>query len=193
MCHAFLSDSNFWALLFRIDEDLAAQIRAGGCPHCGGALHQSNYPRKPRGVARAVLGPQYEQRLSLCCSREGCRRRRTPASVRFLGARVYLGAVVTLVSALAHGLNGRRAALLCAQFGTSVRTLERWRQWWTQRFVATSLWSQIRGRLASAVAPAQLPAGLLERVSGADVATRMTQLLGLLAPLTTSPLSREGV
>jgi hypothetical protein len=47
--------------------------------------------------------------LSLCCSRDGCRRRMTPPSVRFLGRRVYLGAVLVLVSAMQQGsLPGRR-------------------------------------------------------------------------------------
>ena len=100
MCHAFLSSSNFWSFLCRIDEDLAAQVRAAGCADCGGALHSARYPRKPRGVGRTMLGDAYEWRLSYCCDRDGCRRRATPASVRFLGRRVFLGAVVVLLTAI---------------------------------------------------------------------------------------------
>jgi len=91
MSHEYLGDAKLWGVLYRIDEDLAAQARAGGCPHCGAAPHSARYPRKPRGVARAQLGEEYEHRLSLCCAREGCRRRTTPPSVRLLGQRVYLG------------------------------------------------------------------------------------------------------
>ncbi len=66
--YAILSDPSFWALLLRLDEDLAAEARAAGCPHCGAPLHSGDYPRKPRGIARSVLGPAYERRLSLCCA-----------------------------------------------------------------------------------------------------------------------------
>jgi hypothetical protein len=172
-------------LLSRIDEDLAAQVRAAGCADCGGALHSARYPRKPRGVGRAVLGEGYEWRLSFCCDRDGCRRRATPASVRFLGRRVFLGAVVVLVTALAQGLSGRRVAVLCAQFQVSVRTLRRWREWWLREFVASLTWSGIRARLATPIAVSDLPAALLERCSGADPAARLTQCLRLVAPLST--------
>ena len=74
MLHALLADARFWQLLHRLDEDLAATAGAARCPHCGGALHRGDYPRKPRGVGRARLGPAYERRHSFCCSRDGCRR-----------------------------------------------------------------------------------------------------------------------
>jgi len=102
VCHAFINDSRFYQFLFRIDQDIAAQVRAGGCC-CGGILHSARYPRKPRGI-RTKMDESYTSRLSFCCAREGCRRRSTPPSVRFLGRKVYLGAVVILVTALEHGL-----------------------------------------------------------------------------------------
>jgi hypothetical protein len=80
------------------DPSVCDPVRAAGCPYCGAALHAGDYPRKPRGVPRSLLGPAYERRLSLCCSREGCRRRVTPPSVRFFGRRVYLGALVVLAA-----------------------------------------------------------------------------------------------
>ena len=43
----------------------------------------------------------FGRRFSLCCGREGCRHRATPPSVRFLGRRVYVGAVVIVASAIA--------------------------------------------------------------------------------------------
>jgi len=96
MVPAYLADAKFWRLLLRFDEDVAAQVRAFGCPLCGSVLHSARYRRKPRGAPRAVLGEAYERRLSLCCAREGCRRRTTPVSVRFFGRRVYLAALVVL-------------------------------------------------------------------------------------------------
>jgi len=50
----------------------------------------------------------YDRRHSFCCAEESCRRRTTPASVRFLGPKVYLGAIVALVTALRHGANAGR-------------------------------------------------------------------------------------
>jgi hypothetical protein len=75
MCPELLSDARLYALLLKFDEDLFAQTREEGCP-CGGALHSASYPRKPRG-AQAVLPAGYGRRHSLCCSQDGCRKRRT--------------------------------------------------------------------------------------------------------------------
>jgi len=183
MCHAVLGTSNFWLLLSRIDEDLAAQTRARGCLFCGGELHSADYPRKPRGVAGSLLSEGCTRRLSLCCARDGCRRRHAPPSVRFLGRRVFLGAVVVLVTALAQGLTGRRVAALREQFGVSERTLRRWQRWWREEFTATSLWKALRGRLMPPMPEAALPSGLLERCSGENESSRLVALLRLLSPL----------
>lgn len=48
--------------------------------------------------------------MSLCCAR--CRKRRTPPSVRFLGRRVYLAAVVVLACVLRQGPTRWRVARL---------------------------------------------------------------------------------
>jgi hypothetical protein len=192
MCHAFLSTAKFWSFLLRIDEDVAAQVRAAGCVACGGVLHSARYARKPRGIGRSVCGDEYERRLSFCCNRDGCRRRTTPPSVRFLGRRVFLGAVVVLATALAAGLTGRRVAALHERFGVSVRTLRRWRTWWREEFVASALWPLLRARLATPIAVVRLPAALLERLAGEDMAERLIHLLRLIAPLSTCSYSMEG-
>jgi len=80
--------------LLLFDRDLAEGYRLEGCP-CGGSLHRAAYVRKPRGVPWG-LPEGFCIRESFCCSREGCRRRLTPPSLRFLGRRVYLGAVVVV-------------------------------------------------------------------------------------------------
>lgn len=84
-------DATFWSFLFSVDRDLAESARREGC-RCGGRLHGANYPRKPRGVDD--LPEAYAHRLSFCCDRDGCRKPATPPSVRFLGRKWYLGAVV---------------------------------------------------------------------------------------------------
>ena len=55
---------------------------------------------KPRGGPRA-LGGEYQTRLSFCCA--AYRRRSTSASVRFLGRRFYLAAVVGVGLGAARG------------------------------------------------------------------------------------------
>jgi hypothetical protein len=193
MCHAFVGAASFWSLLFQIDEDLAAQTRAEGCGFCGGPLHSACYLRKPRGVARGLLDEAAVTRLSFCCARDGCRRRHTPPSVRFLGRRVFLGAVVVLVTALSSGLTGKRIAALCEQFDVSVRTLRRWQGWWRERFVTTTLWKRLRGWFAAPLAPSSLPGSLLGCLKGEDESERIIHLLRLLAPLSSSSTAREGI
>ena len=91
----------FFVRLTAIDAAIVARVAAGDCPLCGGPLHRGDYDRKPRGGVIAVAAEAFNRRYSLCCGREGCRRRATPPSVRFLGRRVYVGAVVIVASVLA--------------------------------------------------------------------------------------------
>jgi hypothetical protein len=186
VCHAILLDANFYTFLFQIDRDLAAEARAAGCL-CGGVLHSARYPRKPRGGPRG-LGPDYETRLSFCCAKEGCRRRTTPPSVRFLGRRVYLGAVVVLVSVLEGGVTAKRGQRLRELLGVSRRTLKRWRKWWREVFMASLFWKQAMGHFVPPVDVAMFPASLFERFMGSDVPDRLVRLLRFLSPLTTRSL-----
>ena len=183
MLPAYLGDAKFWRALLRFDEDLAAEAQAQGCLLCGARLHSARYPRKPRGVARALLGEDYEWRLSFCCAREGCRVRTTPPSVRFFGRRVYLGALVLLISALSQGLTVKRRAQLRAQFGVDERTVRRWRRWWLEVFAATPWWCGAGGQFVPPVDLAQLPGSLLERFVAPEPAARLLDALCFLTPL----------
>jgi hypothetical protein len=107
MCHTALLDAKFHAFLLRIDEDLAAETRARGCRRCGCRLHRDRYPRKPRGGPRN-LSEAYRHRLSFTCSI--CDKRHKPASVRFLGRRVYLAVTVVLAGAVRTGLTDANTA-----------------------------------------------------------------------------------
>jgi hypothetical protein len=88
-------------LLVEVDQAVTCRVAAEGCPVCGGPLHRGDYVRKPRGALVVPAGEAFARRFSLCCGREGCRKRALPPSVRFLGRRVYLGAVVILASVVA--------------------------------------------------------------------------------------------
>ena len=177
-CQNQLADQQLHQLLEKVDLDLAEQARQQGCPFCSGNLHWANYERKPRG------GPQWDCRFSFCCAREGCRRRRTPESVRFMGRRVYAGFVVVLVSAMVHGLKPERVARLRETLGIDRRTLDRWRQWWLAAFVKSSFWKGARARFMPPLCEPMLPWSLCE-IFGAERRDRLLELLTFLAPITT--------
>jgi len=174
----YLSDqrsrSALWSVLTKIDAEAAAQARTQGCA-CGGALHRANYTRKVRGIEEDV------KRDSFCCEREGCRRRTTPASVRFLGRRVYAGFIVVLLSALRHRLTVSRVTVLQEQLGVDRRTLERWRVWWQEQFLRSATWRTERGRFVPPPDETTLPWSLWKRFR-ARGSERLLDLLRFLRP-----------
>ena len=184
MCQRLLSDANFFRALLSCDEDMAATCREAGCPYCEDVLHSAKYRRKPRGACTA-LGDAYAYRFSFCCAADDCRRRTTPPSMRFLGRRVYLGAVVVLASVLLHGADAKRVTRLQELIGVDRRTLERWRAWWLAERPRSMWWQMARGELATTVDEARLPQSLLDCFDG-DEASRLFAVLCTIAPITTS-------
>jgi len=183
MYHELPRHASFWAFLFSIDQDLAEQARLKKCP-CGGCLHRANYPRKPRGGGED-LPQEYDFRLSFCCEREGCRKRVTPPSVRFLGRKVYLGAVVVLVAAMRQGPSPRRVRELSRLFGVDRHTIARWRVFWSEHFPQTPFWKAARGRLVPAVDVVALPLAFLEAFLRTNDSFRdWKRLLEFLSPIT---------
>ena len=187
-------------------------MRRGGCVVCGGALHRGNFSRKTRGFgpgidAECVAGePGPDLRLSFCCEREGCRTRHTPASMRFLGRRVYAAIVVVLAIVLcqpgareplpapapadapadapAVDAPAEVAAVRPAPaVDASPRTLERWRRWWGEEFPASDVWRAAQGRLMPPVDATGLPGSLLPRF-GETAQEQVLGVLRLLLPLT---------
>ncbi len=102
----------FFETLTAIDAAILVRAAKETCRFCGGPLHRGDYARKPRGGLLAVAAETFARRFSLCCGREGCRCRATPPSVRFLGRRVYVGAIVIVASVVA--LRCRRRKLVRA-------------------------------------------------------------------------------
>jgi len=178
---ALLADARFHRLLLAIDDDIAADCRAAGCGRCGGVLHSARFRRKPRGRP-AALDDVDEQRRSFCCAAAGCRKRATPPSLRFLGRKVYLATVVTLVCALRHGTRAARRRL-SDDLGVSRRTVARWQEWWLRSFAAGRFWNAASAAFMPPVQPSRLPASLLERFAG-SAAERLVALLRFLAPIT---------
>ena len=162
MVPEFRLGEEFFASLFEWDAEIARQVAAGGCPRCGGPLHQGNYERKVRGGLIAVAGEAFSIRHSLCCGAEGCRRRCQPPSVRFLGRRVYLEAVVVLGSVLSQ-LAGLGRAVVTS--GVPRWTLRRWLAWWRDDFARSAVWTELQARFRPPPPePASLPHSLVSRL-----------------------------
>jgi hypothetical protein len=151
---------SFWSFLLSIDRDLAESTRRKACS-CGGRLHCANYPRSPRG-GPYDLPDEYNHRFSFCCDRDGCRKRTTPPSVRFLGRKVYLGAVVILISAMRQGPTPRRVHELASLFGVDKGTIGRWQTFWRDHIPQTPFWKIARGHLVPVVEIVTLPLSILE-------------------------------
>jgi hypothetical protein len=178
-----LRDSSFFALLLRFDEDLAAEVRQAGCAACGGVLHSARYLRKPRGGPEG-LGTEHRLRQSFCCAAEGCRRRATPPSLRFLGRKVFFGLWVLLLPVLREGPTPERLRRLEEAFAVSRRTLQRWRRWWREAVPQSRFWQARRGDWSSPVVPEALPGSLLSGFSHLPAAAeRVLAVLRWLAPL----------
>jgi hypothetical protein len=182
VCHRLLGDTRLFAVLLRIDVDLAEKVRGEGCGRCGGVLHRADYPRKPRG-GPAGLSDDETLRFSFCCAREGCRSRKKPPSVRFLGRRVYLGMAVLLALAFEGPLSIRRIARLRERLGVDERTLRRWRVWWRELLVRGPFWKEVRAGFVPPLEPSRLPMSLLECFTAPDERTRVAQVLRFLSPL----------
>ena len=179
----------FFEGLVSLDAAIGEKVAAAGCPFCGAPLHRGDFSRKPRWGVFAELTGAFARRFSLCCSREGCRKRATPPSVRFLGRRVYLGAVVLVASLLA--LTSATASAASHASGVPARTMRRWLRWWRGPFTETDVFVEIRAHLVPPPRARELPESLISRMTGADMASRIASVLRLLAPLTTTSVAWE--
>lgn len=185
MVDQFAFGREFFALLEQEDERIARCVADEGCPHCEGPLYRGDYDRKPRGGLLAEGAETSIVRFSLCCGREGCRRRATPPSLRFLGRRVYVGAVVIMACVLARV--HKAAAVLRRMTGVPERTVRRWLSWWQGAFVSTEVFIAVRARLIG-VAVDALPTSILDGLAG-TAEQRVQTMLVLLAPLTTGTVA----
>jgi hypothetical protein len=177
-----LTDATFHQLLLACDRDLADTARGAGCKRCKGVVHSAHYWRKPRGRP-CRLGREHDRRFSFCCAVDGCRSRATPPSLRFLGPKVYIAAIVVLIAVLRHGATTLRMRELTEVIGVDRRTVERWRTWWRDSFTTTPFWKVARAAFMPPVDPGRLPAALIERFAGDD-ADRLVALLRFMGPIT---------
>jgi hypothetical protein len=179
-----LSDKFFLYLVF-IDEQTCTQVAAAGCPFCKAALHRSDYPRKPRGGLWAAAEALFSKRISLCCARQGCRRRTTPASVRFLGRRVYLSIAVLLASMLLQTMTAKAVHL---KTQVPLRTVRRWSEFWHSELPKTPWFQTQRASFMPPLCTATLPTSLIQRFVTPQRSDHEVLLLTLcfLSPTTTA-------
>jgi len=175
--------SEFFEELTAIDTRIVERAAREPCRDCGGPLYRGDYSRKPRGGLLAIAAEALGRRFSLCCGRDGCRRRATPPSVRFLGRRVYVGAIVVLASAVA--LVAATVSAGVRATGVPARTTRRWIGWWRGPFTASQPFVDLSARLVPAPVREKLPLSVLERL-GDDRPAAIAKLLVWLAPLTTA-------
>jgi hypothetical protein len=174
-----LPSAKFFQDLLEADQRELRREQRSGCPWCRGRLDRSDYPRKPRGLPVGLgLDELFGIRFSLCCARDGCRRRLTPPSVRFLGRRVYVGAVVMLAATAS-------LAVALITYQVARRTIQRWSRWWTQALPGTPFWQVAQARFAEPVDEAGLPGSLVARFHG-DRETALLGALRFVAPITTT-------
>ena len=182
MYATLFADSRFHDLLLACDRDLADERQRQCCASCGARLDVANFNRKPRGRP-LKLGPEHNRRFSFCCRRDGCRGRATPPSLRFLGRRVYVAAIVVLIAILQSGASASRIERLAAVVPVPPGTIARWRRWWRETFTVTSFWQIARARFMPPIEHARLPASLLGRFSG-DEADQLISVLRFIGPIT---------
>jgi hypothetical protein len=186
---ALLRSPAFFVALFDFDADLAKSTAKQDCPHCRAPLHRADYARKPRGMPDS-LPAKHSLRFSFCCSREDCRKRTTPPSVRFLGRRVFTTTVILLVCAMRHGLTPARVRELLQSIPVSARTLERWRTFWLEHFPTTVPFVQWRARIVPPPDLSVLPRSILDAFAHLPLSERVQQILFGLIPLSTrSPIA----
>jgi len=161
MLPELLQTTNLFELLYRIDIDLAAQQQKAGCPFCGSSLHYSNYQRQPRGGP--ILPEKFFKRLSLCCSKENCRRRTLPKSTLFMDRRVYFRVVILIVTTLNQNKPQEYSKnLLSKMLEADRKTINRWLVYFSEIFPKSQSWQIVRGSITSVVSSRCLPGSLVQ-------------------------------
>ena len=146
-------------------------------------MHYGNYARKPRG-GPPDIDEAFEIRYSLCCSREGCRRRVLPPSVRFWERRVYWAPVLFIVTALRQGRNPEHTLEQLKGFcGVWRSTVNRWKHYFRALFPQSLSYRRLAGHLIPPISSNHLPKALLERFcrGAPDIETALVNCLTTLA------------
>jgi hypothetical protein len=105
--------------------------------------------------------------------------------VRFLGRKVYLGAIVILISAMRQGPTRRRVRELSERFGADESTIARWQTFWRERFPQTLFWKVTRAGFVTLGEIVSLPYSLVHAFLRRHPPCKgWTVLLRFLSPIT---------
>ena len=162
MLSELLQNVSLFHVLHQIDQDLALACRQAGCPFCHSPLHNAPYTRKPRGGPDSIP-KEYCVRLSLCCSKEKCRRRVLPPSCLFHGRKVYWGAIILVVTTLRQqNPQDYSINMLARKFAISRNTVVRWIRYFHEVFPESQQWQRLRGLVSAQISNQDLPHSLVE-------------------------------
>jgi hypothetical protein len=106
--------------------------------------------------------------------------------VRFLGRRVYVGAIMVAVSATRASAGSAAAMRQLDALGVPPATIARWRKWWTTDFVSTPFWTLGQAAFMPPIDTGLAPASLLERFVATRPPEPLLCLLQWLSPLTSA-------
>lgn len=192
MCTNLLKDSRTFEFLQQIDRDTETRAGLEKCRFCGDRLHRGYYLRKPRAPG-IDLSAEFCVRPSFCCRRDGCRRRMTPALLRFLGRKVYVSIVVVLVAAMTQGPSAKRLCAIEAEIGIAPQTVRRWCHYWREIFVTRSAWLYQRGNFMPPVDEKDLPLTFLSRFghSAQEELAAVCRLIRLANDCTLDPIPQS--
>ena len=105
--------------------------------------------------------------------------------MRFLARKVYLGAIVILISAVRQGPSPRRVRELSARFGANESTIARWQTFWREHFPQTPFWKVARAGFITLGKIPSLPYSLVDAYLRRHPPCKgWTRLLRFLAPIT---------
>lgn len=153
--------THFLTILFEIDVELSESMQSRSCPFCGGPLHRASYRRQGDGGSISIPADLCI-RLSLCCGRDGCRRRVLPPSCLFWGRRVYLACIILIAVSLQQN-STKTAAQVEALLGVPVRTLRRWMSWFRNEYLRSRQWLIRQGFIVSPLGSVRAVGVLFDR------------------------------
>ena len=113
------------------------------CPACQiGVLHWGSWVSKG-GIGEDIDPPEgFRLRFSLCCSNRNCRKRCTPASIRFPPKGKAATAVLLMVKLMRAQGSERRRQDIAEHFGVSLSTVGRWLCRWRSFAARNTRWRQ---------------------------------------------------
>lgn len=155
--------SPLYSFLFKLDVELYEQTKQAGCPHCeDGRLDDGFYERHPKG-GPDDLPDELRERRSLCCAKQGCRKRTLPPSCLYLGRKLYWKAVILVVLACRQKReNSWTYEKLQARFGVSRSTIWRWANYFEEFFSESDEWKKRRGYVVEQIDRDSIPGAVWE-------------------------------